>query len=296
MTKFIRILLLFALTIGLASCSDDDDEPITKNLSLSISGLEDLGSDFVYEGWIIVNAAPVSTGRFTVNSDGDLSQTSFVMDIEVLDMATTFVLSIEPVVDSDPGPAATKILVGDFQGNSAGVTTAIVGDFSNSKGDFILATPTDGAMTNENSGIWWLNPTSGTPVAGLDLPTLADGWVYEGWTVISGIPVSTGTFTNVAATDDNDMFSGPMALPEPNGADGFFPGEDFLQDAPEGLVFPTDIAGGTAVISVEPFPDNSAAPFTLKPLVGGIPIDAEDHTVYMMGQNLSSLPSGTVTR
>lgn len=159
-----------------------------------------------------------------------------------------------------------------------------------------MATPTDGGVNNENSGIWWLDPTSGTPVAGLDLPLLADGWKYEGWTVINGIPVSTGTFTNVAATDEFDGFSGPMALPMPNGADGFFPGEDFLMNAPVGLTFPTDIAGGTAVISVEPHPDNSTTPFTLKPLVGSIPTNAVDHTLYMMMQNLASLPSGSVTR
>ncbi len=64
-----------------------------------------------------------------------------------------------------------------------------------------------------------------------------------------------------------------------------------LQD----LSFPTDIAGGMAVISVEPYPDNSPNPFTLKPLVQPIPASAVDHTVYEMGQNLS-FPTGTVTR
>ena len=86
-----------------------------------------------------------------------------------------------------------------------------------------------------------------------------------------------------------------MALPDVNGPDGFFPGEDFLMNAPTGLSFPTDIAGGTAVISVEPYPDNSPNPFTLKPLVHNIPASAKDHMVYDMGQNLS-FPTGTVTR
>ncbi|MBV1888372.1 MAG: hypothetical protein KUG51_03690 [Urechidicola sp.] len=292
MMKKAFLLATIALAFMTVSCNDDDDTPTPSQLTLNLLGLDELGSDFVYEGWLIVNGSPVSTGTFS----SVIFPQIFNVDSDNLSSATKFVLSIEPTVDPDPAPAATKILVGDFAGNSASVTTGVVGNFSNSTGAYILATPTDGAMTNENSGIWWLDPTSGTPVAGLDLPTLADGWVYEGWTVIGGIPVSTGTFTNVAATDDNDMFSGPMALPAPNGANGFFPGEDFLQNAPAGLTFPTDIAGGTAVISVEPSPDNSAGPFTLKPLVGGIPMDAMDHTLYMMGQNLASLPSGTVTR
>ena len=77
--------------------------------------------------------------------------------------------------------------------------------------------------------------------------------------------------------------------------DGFFPGEDYLMNAPSGLSFPTDLAGGTAVISIEPYPDNSPNPFTLKPLVHNIPAMAEDHMVYDMGQNLN-FPTGTVTR
>jgi hypothetical protein len=75
-----------------------------------------------------------------------------------------------------------------------------------------------------------------------------------------------------------------------------FPGEDFLFNAPAGLTFPTDLMGGVAVISIEPSPDNSADPFTLKPLVGNIPIGAIDHKTYMMNSNLSSFPTGTVSK
>jgi hypothetical protein len=127
------------------------------------------------------------------------------------------------------------------------------------------------------------------------LPTLPEGWKYEGWVVINGQPVTSGTFTNTSATDDADPFSGSMSLPDVNGMDGFFPGEDYLMNAPSGLNFPTDLAGGTAVISIEPYPDNSPNPFTLKPLVHNIPASATDHTVYDMGQNLN-FPTGTVMR
>ena len=47
------------------------------------------------------------------------------------------------------------------------------------------------------------------------------------------------------------------------------------------------------MISVEPVPDDSPAPFTLKPLVGPIPTGASDHTPYAMSQNTASLPTGT---
>lgn len=291
----IKKVFLWVLALGIfaTSCSSDDDNgPSTANLTLNLNGLESLGSDFVYEGWILVNGDPVSTGTFSSVSFPQ----SFAVNANDLANATTFVLSIEPANDSDPSPAATKILVGDFSGSSASVSTSIVGDFSSSDGTYILATPTNGAMTNENSGIWFLDLSSGMPEVGLILPMLPDGWKYEGWTVIDGEPVTTGTFTNVAATDDDDPYSGDMPLGMVNGADGFFPGEDFLVNAPPGLTFPTDISGGTAVISIEPYPDNSPMPFTLKPLVGSIPSMASDHTNYNLMQNLGSFPSGTVTR
>ena len=286
-------MILAFTVIGLivSSCSsDDDNSPATANLTLNLDGLEELGNDFVYEGWIIVEGSPVSTGVF---SSVTFPQ-SFTVDATQLNSATTFVLSIEPAVDSDPNPAATKILVGDFTGDSANVNSnGIVGDFSNSTGKYILATPTDTDDTNEASGVWFLDNSSGSAVAGLDLPTLEDGWKYEGWAVIDGQPISSGTFTSIAAADDNASTS-----PYKGGAgDGPpFPGEDYLQNAPSGLSFPTDLKGMTIVVSVEPSPDNSALPFTFKPLAHVVPANAENHTVISMGDGPVKVLSGSVTR
>ena len=286
------ILAVLALGIFATSCSSDDDNgPSTATLTLNLNGLEELGSDFVYEGWIIINGSPVSTGTF---SSVTFPQT-FTVDADDLAVASTFVLSIEPAVDSDPLPAATKILAGDFSGNSANVdSNGIVGDFSNSTGKYILATPTDGgADTNEESGVWFLDNSSGMPVVGLDLPTLPAGWKYEGWAVIAGTPVSTGTFTSISDFDDNATttpFKGD------SGDGPAFPGEDFLQNAPTGLTFPTDLKGTTIVISVEPSPDNSTNPFTLKPLAHMVPANAMNHTVIDMGTGPVTMLNGTATR
>jgi hypothetical protein len=162
---------------------------------------------------------------------------------------------------------------------------------STATGDYILATPTDGTNgTDENSGVWWLNNSSGSAVAGLSLPALPAGWEYEGWAVINGTPVSTGKFTSVSGADLAAPYSGTTAGPA-------FPGEDLLTNAPSGLNFPTDLAGQKVVISIEPSPDNSAAPFLLKPLVGEVPATATDHTVYNMANNAAgSNPTGTVTK
>jgi hypothetical protein len=302
------ILLIVAISIFIFfGCSKEESpaqNPATNaTLKLNITGLEDLGSSARYEGWIIVPAlpksngvaedTPISTGVFTVNSSGTLSKTEFEVDATNLASATAFVLTIEPNPDSDPNPSAVHILAGDFSGNTSTVTVdhpaALGDDFTSSTGTYILATPTDGAMTNENSGIWFLDLGSGSPAQGLFLPTLPNGWKYEGWTVINGMPVTTGTFTSATVIDDADPYSSTMPGPP-------FPGEDFLVNAPAGLTFPTDIAGGVAVISIEPDPDNSSNPFTLKPLVGDIPMNATDHLNYNMNTNLSSFPTGTVTR
>ncbi|RXP55129.1 anti-sigma factor [Lutibacter sp. HS1-25] len=291
MTKLLKFLALFAVAFSITFCSDDD-EPTTKDLSLNISGLENLGSDYEYEGWIIVNGAPVSTGKFSVNDNGVLSKTSFKLDYDDLEAASTFVLTIEPVVGDVPAPSDVHILAGNFSGKTGKLSishpAALGNDYKTSSGKYILATPTNGSDTNENSGIWFLEITGSGPAVGLNLPTLPAGWKYEGWAVINGKPVSTGTFTSLTGVDDFDGFSGDLAGPP-------FPGEDYLVNAPAGLTFPTDLAGGKAVISIEPVPDNSPNPFLLKPLVGDIPVSAIDHTTYSMGQNLS-FPTGTVSR
>ena len=290
-----NLLFLAFFALAFTACKDDDEDtsPSTEQLQLNLTGLEDLGTDYAYEGWIIVDGAPVTTGVFEVDANGALSKTSFEVDADQLEKATTFVLTIEPSPDNDPAPSDVHILAGDFSGTSADVTVghsaALGDDFTAATGTYILATPTDGMNNNERSGLWFLDPTAG-PGPGLDLPTLPAGWKYEGWAVINGTPVSTGTFTDLASADEAALFSGTLGGPP-------FPGEDFIINAPAGLDFPTDLRGGAAVISIEPSPDNSAAPFLLKPLVSAIAADAEDHTPFQLGNNAAATnPTGTVTK
>ncbi|AUS06943.1 anti-sigma factor [Pseudotamlana carrageenivorans] len=292
MIKPFKLFALFALSIGFTNCSNDDDNtPKTSDLTLNIEGLENLGDDYVYEGWIMVDGTPQTTGRFTVNDSGELSDNDFALNANDLAEATAFILTIEPAVGDDPAPSKTHILAGDFNGAQGDLTiahgAALGDDFSGISGNYFLATPTNSDDTDEKSGLWFLDTSSGSPAAGLDLPVLPEGWKYEGWAV-KGQPITTGTFLKVNEMDDFKGFSGPMAGPP-------FPGEDFLVNAPAGLTFPLDLSGGIAVISIEPDPDNSPAPFLLKPLVGNISSNAMQHVTYNMSPNLS-FPSGTVSR
>ncbi len=292
------IIGILAFGFMAISCNNDDDAGVpTSNLELNLSGLENLGSDFLYEGWVIVDGSPVSTGTFSVNDEGVLSSTTFNVNAATLTAATSFVLSIEPNPDSDPDPAPTKLLKADFgTSNTATVTIDPVGDFSNAEGEFFLRTPTDEAMGTENNmndqyGVWFGNPGT-PPTASLILPALT-GWKYEGWVVTDNGPISTGTFIAFDAQDDNA--GADSGFSETASLGPQLPGEDFFRNAPEGVTFPLDVRNKTVVISVEPYPDNSPAPFALKPLVATAGMDTAP-TSYRFGLNSASFPTGSVTR
>lgn len=296
--KLTRTLLL---TIGctamlVVACGGEG----MRTLDLDFTGVEPLANDYHYEGWAIINGEARSTGKFNLDAAGDfftvggveIPNGEFDVDYD-LDDATVIVISIEPAGDTDAIPSDTKFLAGDVVGDDADLTVAATqalgDDFTASTGKVILATPTNGSGTNELSGIWFLDLGTGSPEVGLSLPTLPTGWKYEGWAVISGQPVTSGKFTDVDMADESAPYSGPQPGPP-------FPGEDYLMNAPAGLVFPTDLSGDIVVISVEPDPDDDTAPFVLKPLVYQLPDPAQDHFTYDMGNQAgTTFPRGTAS-
>lgn len=278
----ISIALFAILAMLFTSCRDDDDDmPTVKKgkLELNLEGLEPLGDNAVYEGWVIVDGKPVSTGTFR---SVQFPQT-FTLDQNVIDKATKFVLSIEPADDNDPAPSMTKLLIGDFSGNMATVSSKpILGeDFG---GKFVLATPTDGSNNNELSGVWF---------TGLELPDLPEGWKYEGWVMMNGKPLTTGTFSDPKKADDNavtSIYKGTVN----NGPN--LPGEDYIMGSFNGVTFPTDLSGGKVILSIEPYPDNSTNPFTIKPILADIPSDIKDHTAISFKTGPVMELMGTVKR
>ena len=263
-------------------------------LGLSFTGLIDLGPDFAYEGWLIVDGAPVTTGVFHVDPNGYQTDSTFAVRESDLEAATEFVLTIEPVPDDDPAPSATHILAGTFGGDSAPLTVghpaALGDDFITASGGYILATPsTDANAADYRNGIWWLDPATGPGPGYVDLPVLPEGWAYEGWVVGPDGPITTGRFTDVGDVDSDGP--GPTAGPDVFFAPAF-PGQDFITD-------PIDLTTGyAAVLTIEPEPDNSPAPFgALKPLVDHDITDIPAPTVQTMeNEAATSFPVGTAVR
>lgn len=301
-TNFIYAGMLGAAL--LTACSDDESSSQNSgNLNLNINGLETLGSEFVYEGWLIVNGVPVSTGRFT---DPELSSQS--VPPQLLDSASAFVLTLEPADEEGvalAAPADSKMFTAVFDGDTAEVSYATINaeyadlDATELTGYAFLRTPTDepaGVPNNGNdeAGIWFGSPGM-PPVADLALPDLSDnpGWTYEGWIVVDGTPYSTGTFNNPMSADDNAATS----MVKGSSNDGPpIPGEDFIQNLENtGFAGGADLRGGTAVISIEPVPDDSPAPFALKPLAAMIGQETAPAR-YLLNENFDSFPTGTVTR
>lgn len=284
----IKLSFILIALIAFAGCKKTDNG----NLKLNITGLEDLGANARYEGWLMIDGSPKTTGIFTVNSSGAMSTNSFIVNQEDLDKATKFILTVEPFPDPSTSPSDQHLLAGTFSGTNAALTInapeALGNNFSTATGKYVLATPSDGENTNEKSGLWFLGTLP--PSVGLVLPTLPTGWIYEGWAVIGGKAITTGRFNNVSGVDLFSGFSGSMGTP-------LFPGEDFILNAPTGFTFPADLSGGKAVISIEPQPDNSPSPFLLKPLLADIPAAAADHVVYNMNNIISSnAPTGSASK
>ena len=276
------VLLAFSATVASSASS---------TLNFSFTGLERLDAGH-YEGWAIFGEEKVSTGKFNLAADDSLTSLdgaaieSFSVDRD-LNSADTIVLTIEPDGDIDAIPSGIVVLAAPVVGTEAALAFPV--DLSSIAGSYVLATPTDDDDTNEVAGVWFLEPSG--PAAALTLPEPPGGWVYEGWGVTQGTPLTTGRFTTADGADMEAPFSGPNPGPP-------FPGEDFVSNLPAAISGAVNLADGASVIviSVEPYLDGSdptgAAPFSIKPLVGSVPAGLAELTLTAMGQNLDTVPSG----
>ena len=304
MKKIIMSLAVLSV-ITFTSCSDDNDNIVTtKTVTQAFQNLPDVGSNYVYEGWLIVGTEKISTGRFS-HTDG-ANFTSSALDITKVNTATEYVLTIESVNETGSdlsSPSGWIFSKGAFTNTTANPSTdnAIYAAGSNletTTSQFFLKAPSAGMAGTDANGIWWIDALPPTTGGFTNLPTLGSGWIYEGWVVVNDnsgnpVPVSTGRFTDPNMADDNNNeFKGAGMVPP-------FPGEDFIMDPNNkfpNITFPIDLTSANVVISIEPVPDNNAAPFGLKPFTKKLNNQTVSVAVTMDNGYANKSISGTVTR
>ncbi len=191
--------------------------------------------------------------------------------------------------DEEPG---SIIIGGPFRGNAGEATAdlnmayadAFRTDFSSVTGRCLIVSPT--SPSDSNSGIWFVESGS-TLTAGLkNLPALRSEWRYEGWVVDKDAQpsvawYSTGKFMRADSADYDGAGPG-----RGTGTGYNFPGQDFITGNPSR----PDFSSGRYrfEITIEPFPDNSAAPFYLKLLSSehlSIPVQGRVRTLTNVMRN-----------
>lgn len=264
---------------------EDSTEDDPTEVTFALEGLPALEEGY-YEGWAIYGEEKVSTGVFAAAEE----ELSFAIDAD-LSMTERVAITIEPDDEMGGEPSGIVVLAGEVEDGSAELSFPTA--FEDVAGSYILATPTAPLVGGE-SGVWFLEPGEETS-ASLSLPELTGGWIYEGWVVHEGVPISTGRFSDPAGADGSGIHEGRGDGPP-------FPGEDLITNEPDDdLLFPSDLTDGeTAIaITVEPALDGTdptgPAPYPIKPLEGAVPADAEPMTSYELEATGMALPSGTAT-
>jgi len=287
------ILAAAAVLVGLVPAAGAS-AGVAYRIRIQAQGLAPLVGAF-YEVWAVYGERKLSAGGFNVDAEGrpvdGLGHAARFYSPRNPARADAIVVTVEPIPDPDPAPSGIAILAGTPRKNTARLRfPAKLGSLA---GSFILATPTDTATNDETAGVWFLDPGAG-PGPSLDLPELPSGWVWEGWGVTQGTPLSTGRFTSATGADSAAPFSGPNAGPP-------FPGEDFLANLPGGIAPPVNLANGSSIIVLTIEPDlggtdpTGAGPFSIKPLLTTVSAGATDHTSIALVRDLSTVPRGTAT-
>lgn len=292
-----KLLLCCSIIIfTLYGCKDDDLSTTNSpdegsQITINIQNLPALSDSARYEAWFYGEGKAVAKIGVLTPESGSVNT---VFDIKLADLkkAKYVLVTVEPTIEDSAAaanPSSSHILAGPIEVNNADMNTvndlALKADFSEAAGKYVLSTLSDPLNANQKSGVWFVDMQNSNPVAGLTLPALPAGWRYEGWVEVNGKKISTGQFTAANQAD--------LAAPYSAAAVVAFPGEDFLNNAPNGLTFPLNLAGARLSITVEPVAENFPAPFDIEVLNATIPTDAAASTVYDMAKG-TKYPTGSV--
>ena len=297
MRNLIPVFVLMVLFSTGCDSGDVVEQEVAKvQVRLELENLAPLLDGYTYQAWAKIGFITLPSERFNVvengsfvNSSGQFIQNAFIFTEDISDASQVFI-TIEDKRDSDETPSGTVVLAGDVSGSSATLSMthplALNTSFGGQSGSFMLMSWVSGAPVDDTSGLWFIEGTRNAPTAGLSLPTLPDGWTYEGWVDKGGALVSTGTFRDNSGHDLERLYSTSDTPP--------FPGEDFVENPPAGVTFPLDPSGGTVQITVEPFPDDTVLPYGITVLSGAVPASPTAVTPYPLTEAVSG-PTGVAT-
>ncbi len=295
-----RTLLKTLVGMGavlLAACGTSGAPPAETGTAVRFqaSNLEPLAKGH-FEGWVISGDSKVSFGSFNVNEQKQLVDlsgkpvNSFRTKTPV-SRADAFAITIEPDNKVGDQPSPTVILFGKAASGRADLSFQAI-DFEALSGGYMLAVPTADGYP-QTTGVWFVDPRSGSPAAGLRLPDAPTGWKYEGWVVYQDHPISTGRFAKANGPDEFSGFSGTQHPAPP------FPGEDLIQNLPFGLKSPLALNNGSTKVVVTIEPDQNGidptgpGPFQLKPLLATVAAGAADHIYFQLALSKATLPAGS---
>ncbi len=293
-----RISVLLLVALAVAGCGDTPREfrPLpsalgdVRGVALGFERLKTLGSgEGIYAAWLRRdNGDIIGLGPFNVNADGRPVNTQGTVierftSPENLFSSVSIVITIEPGGTPGGTPGSAAILQGPFLDGVAQLSVPAPLLVDQASGSYRVFTPTDGPDTNENAGVWGVDENG---EASLVLPPLNNVYSYEHYMVIDGQVVTMGRFLSANAPDFINRFSGPLPAPE-------FPGEDFLVNAPPGLVFPADLSGSRLFLTLEPTFDDTAGPSQLVLLEAVLPAGLQGGEMIPLTNRTAEFPTGT---
>jgi hypothetical protein len=299
--------LLVAFLLVFSACSKKSSTPTSAGstvVQLSLTGLKPVGDGLNYQAWAIESSGGYYYGHplgiFNANENGQMISTvgdTLLSGEFTANLAPEFVygiaISLEPSKTIVTTSSYMHLLGGIIADGKTNLTVdsplGMYANFTTASGRYVLATPTDSVSGDENSGLWFMDLSTGISLNGLSLPALPSGWAYEGWVRINNIYVPTGKFTSANAADDANKYGSTWSSPA-------YPGEDFLLNPPTGLSFPTDLSGQYVMVTVEPagtYVSNPTGPSPFRILQANITSNAESHVTYYMNSVVGGLPSGT---
>jgi hypothetical protein len=293
-----RFSLVLLLLLAVPGCGDTPREfrPLpsalgdVRGVAMGFERLRTLDAgQGTYAAWLRRdNGDIIGLGPFNVNADGrPVNRAGEVIErfssSENLFSSVSIVVTIEPGGTPGGSPGAAAILQGPFLDGVAQLSVPAPLLIDQAQGRYRVFTPTDGPDTNEGSGVWGVNE-DGEP--SLLLPPLNNVYSYEHYMVIDGQTVTMGRFLSPRLPDFVNPFSGPLEAPA-------FPGEDFLVNAPGGLVFPADLAGARLLLTLEPTFDDTADPSQLVVLEAVLPAGLQGGEIIQLTNRTADFPTGT---